>query len=240
MFAPVSCLRDQPARVRHGSRTVSYSGLAIVEHVGRVVAAGGLGPARGAESWTVQGAVKDADAGVACVKRAAEVPPEDVKYRDTTMGDDAELGECTVTEKVFFDAGDPRAFEVLTNEPLQPGPQGRVVLSLFCLTPEGELVAIECRTEQGCVGFFGAGFASFIALFPIESSVAGAVWTFSRVPLTVEGINIVLEVPVAETVTGDPVGGPAALTEATLYISNGEFESITRLSLDAIRKVSSK
>ncbi len=223
-----------------GSGTVSYSGLVIVEYVGSATSAGGLGPARGAESWTVQGAVQNADASVACVKQATEVPPEDVKCRDAAMGDDAELGECTVTEKVFFDAGDPGTFEVLTNEPLQPGPQGRVVLSLFGLTPEGELVAIECGTEQDCVGFFGAGFVNFTALFPIESSVAEAVWRFSRVPLTVEGINIVLEVPAGETVTGDPVGGPAVLTEATLYISNGEFESITRLSLDAIREALSK
>ncbi len=216
-----------------GPGVVTYSGRVIVEYVGRSSGASALGPAVRGSSWTVQGPVQDANANVECVQ-AAEVPPEDVKCRDTTMGDDAELDECTVTEKVFFDAGDPGAFEVLTSEPLQPGPKGKVVLSLFGLTPEGEFVAIECGTEQGCVGFFGPGFVNFTALFPIESSVAETVWRFSRVPLTVEGFNIVLEVPVGETVEGDPVGGPAVLTEATLYISNGAFESITRLSLEAI------
>ncbi|VAW09092.1 hypothetical protein MNBD_ACTINO02-1428 [hydrothermal vent metagenome] len=223
-----------------GPGVVTYSGRAIIEYVGRSSGASALGPAVRGSSWTVQGPVQDANANVECVQ-AAEVPPEDVKCRDTTMGDDAGLDECTVTDSVWVSVAEGDAtIAVLTDEPLQPGPKGKMVLSLFGLTPEGELVAIECGAEQDCVGFFGAGFVNFTALFPIVSSVAEAVWRFSRVPLTVEGINIVLEVPVGETVTGDPVGGPAVLTEATLYISNGEFESITRLSLDAIREALSK
>ncbi len=83
-----------------------------------------------------------------------------------------------------------------------------------------------------------AGYADFEAQFPIQSLEAAVAWSFTRVPLSVDGSNVVFENPSGELLdgSGSVTGCQVVLTQALLHISNGEFESITSLSLDALRE----
>jgi hypothetical protein len=221
-----------------GPGVVTYSGRVIVQFLGRSSGGTALGPSVRGSSWTVQGPVQDANANVECIQ-AAEVPPEDVKCRDTTMGDDAALDECTVTDAVWVSVAEADAnIAVYTSEPLQQGTEAKVVLSLFGVDAEGVPVLIECGVDQGCIGFFGAGFANFEAPFGIESLEVAAIWSFTRVPLSVDGSDVILASPPGELLdgSGSVTGGPVVISQALLYVSNGEFESITSLSIDALRE----
>ena len=86
----------------------------------------------------------------------------------------------------------------------------------------------------------GAGDITIAEAGPIgiQSLEVATVWSFTRVPLSVDGASVVFENPAGELLDGSATvtGGPVVLSQALLYISNGEFESITSLSLDALRE----
>ncbi len=213
-----------------GTGSISYSGVVYTRYTGAYLSE------RDREfGWQVTTSASGLSATVECVEEGVEVPPEDVKCRDRNTGEYTD--GCTVAETVTVTDGETVNFGIVTDKTLTAGVDQSVVLSLFAETADGAIVAIECGLNQGCVGFYGAGFANFDADFPIESTVTDGVWTFASVPLTVAGSNVMLDVSPGELVDGSATvaGGPAVLTSATLYIQDGDLESVTLMSLEGIR-----
>lgn len=226
-----------------GTGSVSYSGLIVVDYqlvikegFRRIIEAS-ADPGRvfsQPSEWIVQGPVRDATANVECVEAATEVQIDDQTCVNFTTGE--YTNECVLTEGVTVSGGDFAAFAVSVDGPIGDGAEDSVKVFFVATNSDGEMVAFECGLGQGCIGWFGAGFASLEADLPVQYSESDQVWSFSNLPIRTEGSELIFDVPPGVLADGSATipGGPAALIEVTIFVENGDFLSTTRLSVEGL------
>jgi hypothetical protein len=226
-----------------GTGSVSYSGLIIVDYSlvieegYRSIIEASADPGRGflhPSEWTAQGPVRNATANVECVEAATEVPIDDQTCVNFTTGEYAD--GCVLTEDVTVSGGSLATFTVSVDGSIGDGPEDSVKVFFIATNSDGEMVAFECGLGQGCIGWFGAGFAGLEVDLPVQYSEGDRVWSFSDLPIRTEGSDLILDVPPGALADGSATtpGGPAVLIEATIFVENGDFLSTTRLSIDGL------
>jgi hypothetical protein len=215
-----------------GQGSVSYSGLIIFRFVffdedfdGDIT-----------EDWTVQGPVKNASGNVECVEAGTVVPPEDTECTDLNAQDTT---GCVNVSEFVVSGGNSPTVRLSTDPALTGAPDEKVTIALLAEDSDGQPVMIQCSETDGCFGYFGQGFSTFVGDFTIEPTIEDGIFVFNDIPVRDEGSVLVLDVPPGELIVGvgDVPGGPRTLTEVRVRVRQGELESTTVMDFDAFSAV---